>query len=176
VRAFRWVEKVHVFGYQWGAQAAALFAEAKPNKVARLALFGMRYQLFDKIAAPKDPARSNSATTAMLKPDDGDIDPAIAKKRAEVCALGDVTSPNGALKDLARASRSVPKRVTVPTLLINAERESDDDTVADRLAYFKGLGTPHKWFVLLPGLGKYALVERQHGRFEKALLDFLDAP
>jgi pimeloyl-ACP methyl ester carboxylesterase len=175
IRAYRWVEKIHVFGYQWGAQAAALFAEQKPNKVSRLALFGMRWQLYDKGSSPASPSRNNSAQQAMLKPDDGDLDQPMVKKRAEVCALHDVTSPNGALRDLGKPSPSQPKRLDVPTLLIQGERDGEDDVLNDRIAYFKAIPIRHKSFVIVPGVGKHAPIERSRARFVRALLDFLDA-
>jgi pimeloyl-ACP methyl ester carboxylesterase len=176
IRALRWTDKVAVFGYQWGAQVAALFAEAHANKVARLALFGMRYKLYDQTPVPKDPMRKNSFSSALLKPEDGDLDPAIVKKRAEACSLHDVSSPNGALKDLGKASGSNPKRLQAPVLLLQGEHDGDAEALSDRLDYFKALATKSKWFVVLAGLGRYAPLERGHQRFEKALLDFLDAP
>ncbi len=175
IRAYRWIERIHLFGYQWGAQSAALFAEQKPGKVARLALFGMRWQLYDKSAPPASPSRNNSAQAAMLKPDDGDLDPQMVRKRAEVCALNDVTSPNGALRDLGRASPSQPKRIDVPTLLIQGERDGDDETLGDRINYFKAIPVRHKSFVIVPGVGKHAPIERSRSRFVRALVDFLDA-
>ncbi len=176
IRALRWVDKVDVFGYQWGAQVAALFAEAHANKVARVALFGMRYKLYEPTNVPKEPSRKNSFSSALLKPEDGDLDPAVVKRRAEACSLHDVASPNGALKDLGKGSSANPKKLSMPVLLLQGERDTDGEVLSDRLDYFKALGTKAKWFVVLAGLGRYAPLERGHARFEKALLDFLDAP
>ncbi len=65
IRALRWVERVHLFGYQWGAQPAALFATQKPHKVGRLALLGMRYRLIDK-GASVPPGSAADARAAGL--------------------------------------------------------------------------------------------------------------
>jgi pimeloyl-ACP methyl ester carboxylesterase len=176
IRAFRWVDRVAVFGYQWGAQVAGLFANQKPKKVARLALFGMRYQLADKIAEPTTPMRSNTSNQAMLKPDDGDLDPEMVHKRAEVCTLADPRSPNGALKDLSHASSVDPRKLTMPLLILAAERDGDSQAMSDRLEFFKASPARGKWFVSLAGLGKHAPIERGRARFERALIDFLDAP
>lgn len=177
IRAFRWVEKVHVFGFQWGAQVAGLFAAQKPNKVGRLALFGMRYQQHDSgKQAPQYPSRKNSLSTASLKPDDGDLEPELARRRADVCARLDPDSPNGAVLDSQRASPVEPQDLTVPTLVLQGERDGGPDTMRDRLDFFSRLSPPHRAFVVLPELGKWALLERNRYRLTRALVDFFDMP
>ena len=124
IRAYRWVEKVHVFGYQWGAQSAALFASTKPNKVGKLILFGMRFNLVERKALPEGPFRLNGMSNAMMKPDDGDLDPEFVRKRASVCLAADPQSPNGALADLTRASPVDPTKIRNSTLSSWATRRS----------------------------------------------------
>lgn len=178
IRAFRWVEKVHVFGFQWGAQAAAMFAEQKPNKVGRLALFGMRYQQHDAgRQAPQYPSRKNSLATASLKPDDGDLEPELARRRADVCARLDPDSPNGAVIDLQKASTVDPGQLSIPTMLVQGERDGDHNTLRDRIDFFTRLQpSAQRSFVVLPELGKWATLERNRYRLTRALVDFFDAP
>jgi len=40
--------------------------------------------------------------------------------------------------------------------------------------FFHHIGAAAKFYAFLPGLGKYAPIERGHGRFDQALLSFLD--
>lgn len=177
IRAFRWVEKVHVFGFQWGAQVAGLFATQKPNKVGRLALFGMRYQQHDVGKQPPQyPSRKNGLAQASLKPDDGDLEPDLARRRADVCARLDPDSPNGAVLDSQKVSPVEPADLRVPTLLVQGDRDGGSEALRDRLDFFGRLTSPQRAFVVLEGVGKWALLERNRFRLTRALVDFFDAP
>lgn len=175
IRSFRWVEKVHLFGYQWGAQPVALYALAKPQKVARMALLGMRYKLVDPGAsAPGAPFRALGQQAALLKPDDGDLDPDFVRRRAQVCRAESQQAPNGALKDLTKPSPVDPKKLTVPVLFLQGEKDGTPEVTADRLKFFAEAASKDKWYVFLRGLGKFAPIERTHARFDQVLLGFLD--
>ena len=175
IRALRWVERVHLFGYQWGAQPAALYAMQKPQKVARLALLGMRYRLIEKTGAqPVSPIRTLGQQAALLKPEDGELDPEFVRRRAQVCRLEASQAPNGAVRDLYKASPVDPAKLRVPTLIIQGERDGNPDQFKDRVQFFGELASPAKWYTYLPGLGKYAPIERSHARFDQALLSFYD--
>lgn len=175
IRALRWVERVHLFGYQWGAQPAALYAMQKPQKVARLALLGMRYRLIEKTGAqPVSPIRTLGQQAALLKPEDGELDPEFVRRRAQVCRLEASQAPNGAVRDLYRASPVEPAKLKVPTLIIQGERDGNPEQFKDRVQFFGELSSPAKWYTYLPGLGKYAPIERTHARFDQALLSFYD--
>jgi pimeloyl-ACP methyl ester carboxylesterase len=176
IRAFRWVEKVHVLGYQWGAQPAGIFAMKKPNKVGRLILFGMRTQPDSRVTEPTAATRVNGMTNAMLKPEDGDLDPDFVRKRAQICLENDPKSPSGALRDLARASFVDPVKVKAPTLLLMGDKDTEAALMTDRVDFYKSLTTKSKWIVVVPGLGKYANFERNHAKFDAAILSFLDQP
>jgi pimeloyl-ACP methyl ester carboxylesterase len=176
IRAFRWVEKVHVFGYQWGAQPAGIFAMKHAKKVGKLVLFGMRHNTLERTGEPNGPFRLNGTQVAMLKPDEGDLDPEFVRRRAQVCMAEDPQSPNGALRDMARKSFVDPVKVAAPTLLVMGDRGETNEIVSDRLEFYKMLASHTKWFVTLSGLGKYAPVERGRARFESAVLSFLDQP
>jgi pimeloyl-ACP methyl ester carboxylesterase len=175
IRSFRWVERVHLFGYQWGAQPVALFATLKPQKVGRMALLGMRWKQVEYSGAPPaGPLRSLGQQAALLKPDDGDLDPDFVRRRAQVCRAESSQAPNGALRDLARPSSVDPAKLKAPTLFLQGERDGTAETIADRLAFFQAVASRDKWFVFLRGLGKYAPIERTHARFDQALIAFLD--
>ncbi|MSP63537.1 MAG: alpha/beta fold hydrolase [Myxococcales bacterium] len=176
IRAFRWVEKVHVFGYQWGAQAAGIFGMKKPNKIGKLVLFGMRHTTIERSGEPAGPFRLNGASNAMMKPDDGDLDPEFVRRRSQVCLAADPQSPNGALRDLARASFVDPLKLRAPTLMIMGDKDMEPAVLEDRIGFFKNLVAKNKWFIVVPGLGKFAPVERGRAKFEASLLAFLDLP
>lgn len=177
IRALRWIERVHVFGYQWGTQPAALFASIRPHKVARLALFGLRWRYVDKSALPPTVGqRTLGQQASLLKPEDGDLDPEFARRRAQVCRAESQAAPNGALRDLARPSAIDPAKIKAPTLIIQGERDGNAELFADRVQFFHELGTAAKWYAYLPALGKYAPIEIAHARFDQALLSFLSQP
>lgn len=173
IRALRWVDKVHILGYQWGAQVAGLYASSKPAKVGRLALFGLRYRTVDKRSLPETPLRNNSSQTATLKPEDGDFDPQFTSVRAAACLRWDPQSPNGAIRDLAQPSSVDPARIVVPTLLLMGERDNEPKLMNDRLDFFQLLAAPEKWMIVVPLVGKYGIIERDRARVEAALLQFL---
>jgi pimeloyl-ACP methyl ester carboxylesterase len=175
IRALRWIEKIHIMGYQWGAQPAGIFAMKHPNKVARLVLFGMRYATTESVGEPTAQFRSN-AGKATLKPEDGDLDPDFVRRRAALCMKYDPQSPNGALRDLARQSFVDPARLKVPTLMLQGARDAEPAVMQDRLDFFKALAAHTKSFEVLAGLGKYASIEKSHARFEAAMIAFLDQP
>ena len=175
IRALRWVERVHLFGYQWGAQPAALFASQKPHKVGRLAVLGMRYRLTDKAGnVPPGPLRTLGQQASLLKPEDGDLDPEFVRRRAQLCRGESASAPNGALLDLTKPSPVDPAKIKVPTLVLQGERDGSMEVVADRMQFFQQLRSPGKWFTFLPGVGKYAPIERTRSKFDQTLLSFLD--
>lgn len=177
IRSFRWVEKVHLFGYQWGAQPVALYASFKPHKVARVVLLGMRYKLVEFSGAPPTgPIRTLGQQAALLKPEDGDLDQEFVRRRAQVCRAESQQAPTGALKDLAKPSAVDPSRIKAPVLLIQGERDGSPDVYADRLAFYRELASREKWFLFLPGLGKFAPIEKGHARFDQMLTTFLNQP
>ncbi|MCS6911841.1 MAG: alpha/beta fold hydrolase [Myxococcales bacterium] len=174
IRSFRWVERVHLFGYQWGAQPVALYAMFKPQKVGKMVLLGMRWKQVEYSgAAPTVPVRTLGQQAALLKPEDGDLDSDFVRRRAQVCRAESAQAPNGALRDLSRPSLVDPTKIRVPVLLIQGERDGSAEALADRLAFFRELGSRDKWYVVLRGMGKYAPIEREHTRFDQALLSFL---
>ena len=176
IRALRWIERVHVFGYQWGGQAAGLFAIKHPKKVSKLVLFGMRYNIIEKKEQPQSQYRVNGNGNAMLKPEDGDLEVDFVRRRAQVCLLNDPKSPNGALIDLSQASPVDPSLVKNATMVMMGEKDGEPNVLQDRIDFFKLLGSHTKEFSILGGLGKYANFEKNRNRFEAALIGFLDQP
>jgi pimeloyl-ACP methyl ester carboxylesterase len=176
IRALRWTEKVHLFGYRWGAQVAGLYAVKNPKKVSKIVLYGLRLKKDPKVTVPPGPTRNNNMTNAALKPDDGDFDGELVKQRAEMCLEADPRSPTGPLRDLTKDNPIDPKQLQVPTLILNGEKDSDPAVFKARLEFFSNLGTASRAVMVLPGLGKYANFERNHARLEAAILGFLDVP
>ena len=174
IRALRWVEKIHVLGYQWGTQPAGLFAVKHANKVGKMVFFGLKTAA-EKLAQPQEQYSYNKGN-AMLKPEDGDLDQDFVRRRAQVCMEFDARSPNGARIDLAQPSAVDPSKLRNASLVLMGDKEADANLVQDRLEFYKNLASKTKWFVVLSGLGKYASFEKGRGKFESALLSFLDQP
>ncbi len=175
IRSFRWVDKVHLLGYQWGTHPVALFAGFKPQKVARMVLLGARWKHPEFAGpVPTTQMRNLGQQAALLKPDDGDLDPDFVRRRAQVCRGESAQAPSGALKDLAKPSNIDPSKIKAPTLILQGERDGSPETVADRLNLFHELSSKDKWYVFLAGMGKYASIERTHARFDQVLVQFLE--
>ena len=75
---------------------------------------------------------------------------------------------------LTKPSPVDPAKIKVPTLVLQGERDGSMEVVADRMQFFQQLGSPGKWFTFLPGVGKYAPIERTRSKFDQTLLSFLD--
>ena len=94
VRALRWVERISIFGYQWGSQPAALLP-AKPKQNRQLAL---RHALAPGRQRRRQPPRSPALSgqqAALLASEDGDLDRSLcAAAPRSVVAIG--YRPNGA--------------------------------------------------------------------------------
>lgn len=175
IRSFRWVEKVHLLGYQWGSQPVLLYATQKPQKINRLVLLGSRWKYVDgSVNAAPGPMRTLGQQASLLKPDDGDLDQEFVRRRAQVCRSESTQAPNGALRDLTKPSPIEPGKIKSPLLLIQGERDGSPEQISDRLNLLRELGSREKWFVSLKGMGKFALIERGHQRFDQALLSFLE--
>lgn len=177
IRSFRWVERVHLLGYQWGTHPVMLYAGFRPQKVARMALLGVRWKQVEFTGArPATAMRGLGQQAALLKPDDGDLDADFVRRRAQLCRAESAQAPNGALRDLSKPTGIDPAKLKAPTLFLQGERDGSPETLADRLNLFRELGGKERWFVVLPSMGKHAMIERGHARFDQALVGFLDQP
>ena len=78
-------------------------------------------------------------------------------------------------KALAEFDALDPKRVTVPTLLIQAQGDPHAATPA-QAALFAGLGTSDRTWITLPNCDHAALLETARPRFLRAIVDFVDRP
>ena len=68
-----------------------------------------------------------------------------------------------------------PIRIHLRGACINVrQRDGSPEQFKDRVQFFGELVSPAKWYTYLPGLGKYAPIERSHARFDQALVSFYD--
>ncbi len=171
----RGVERVHLVGWSWGSQVAGLYAEEHPGRVARLVLYGSRWQpLGFAPDAPAERFRSNERTGAFGDLVEGCYDPAMVEFYADAAIAADPESPNGALMDYFGGLPVLdPEEIKAPTMLVLGEHEARTK-MEDQMAFFSGLPNFDKRFVVLPGGGHAIHLERPRARWWAAVGEFLE--
>ncbi|MBX3706267.1 MAG: alpha/beta fold hydrolase [Pseudomonadales bacterium] len=167
-----WLERtggapVHLFGWSYGALVAQLVAQARPDLVAGLILFG--YPLRPGIDV--DPPNAADApprldTTAAAAAADFILPEAATAATVEsfVAAALAADPVRADWRDLAEWRLLDPALVTVPVLLLEAFHDplARDDQHA---ALFTALGTDDKAWVVIPGGAHAAFLEAPRGYF-----------
>lgn len=182
IAALEWVAQRHpdlpepyLFGYSRGAMVAQLAAQQRPGALSGLILFGYPLRQGSAVNPPgltASPARiANSAADAK-----SDFIVPGAARQATVDAFVE-----SALKhDPVRVDwRAYPEwlaldaaRVTVPTLLMDAEHDPlTDEQVLAR--FFAGLATADKAWVSIPGADHAAFLEEPRDYFRQVMAAFM---
>jgi len=196
IRALRGGEKIHLLGWSQGASLEApLFAIQHPDKVAKLVLVGVAYDLTEtmddrkKTAAEREiqKVRYNEPSLkgwAGLGTKEEFVIPACfdAYRKAHLASdpksgeLGGVVrSPAGRSVDqLLSKPHFDAAKITMPTLVIRG----DADTYAtrdDNQQLLNALGSTVKEFVEVPNAGHFLYFEKMNVHAFKAVRKFLDA-
>ncbi len=165
----------YLFGYSRGAMVAQLAAQQHPGRMSGLIVFGYPVRQDSAVNPPgltTEPARiANSAADAISD----FIAPGAARQETMDAFV------ESALKhDPVRVDwRAYPEwlaldaaRVTVPTLLIDAEHDPlTDPVILSR--FFAGLGTADKAWVSIPGADHAAFLEEPRDYFRRAMAAFM---
>ncbi|HEY5681198.1 MAG TPA: alpha/beta fold hydrolase [Pseudomonadales bacterium] len=165
----------YLFGYSRGAMVAQLAAQQQPGRISGLIVFGYPLRQDSAVNPPgltTEPARiANSAADAR-----SDFIAPGAARRETIDAFVE-----SALKhDPVRVDwRAYPEwlaldaaRVTVPTLLVDAEHDPlTDPKVLSR--FFAGLATADKAWVSIPGADHAAFLEEPRDYFRRAVAAFM---
>jgi pimeloyl-ACP methyl ester carboxylesterase len=197
ISVLRRVDKVHLLGWSTGADLEApLYAIRHPDKVARLVLFGVGYDVPEsmderrKRAAADEAAKvlysrpSSVARWAGLGTKEEFVVPGAFEAYRKAHLASDPKS--GELGGAVRwpAGRSVDpdlskpffdaSKITVPTLVIRG----DADTWATRennQRLMDALGSEAKEYVEIPNAGHVLHFEKTNMQFYQAVQDFLEA-
>lgn len=196
IRELRRVDKVHLLGWSSGADLEApLYAIRHPDKVARLVLFGVGYDVPEsmeerrKRAATDEAAKvlysrpSSVARWAGYGTKEDFVVPGAYEAHRKALLASDPKS--GELGGAVRwpAGRSVDpdlskpffdaSKISVPTLVIRG----DADTWATRESnrqLMDALGSKVKAYVEIPNAGHFLQFEKSNKQFYRAVEDFLE--
>jgi pimeloyl-ACP methyl ester carboxylesterase len=164
-----------LLGYSRGAQIALLVAQREPGRLGGLVLYGYPAPDTAVLAAVVDPrVPPREHTTAIAAAEDF-ISPAVTPPGVKETYVRMATTMDPVRVDWRLESQFAaidPARVRVPVLLIAGER----DPVANASnpgAFFSRLGSPDRWWVVLPGADHVAHLELQEA-FVNALVAFME--
>ncbi len=167
--------KPYLFGYSRGAMVSQLVAQQRPELMSGLIVFGYPLRQDSAVNPPgltAEPARiANSAADAR-----SDFIAPGAASQATVYAFVESALEH----DPVRADwRAYPEwlaldagRVTVPTLLLDAEHDPLTDS-RNLARFFDGLATADKAWVSIPGADHAAFLEEPRDYFARAMAAFM---
>lgn len=172
--AQRGVDRVSLLGWSWGAQIAGLYANQRPERVARLILFGFMHQrLFPSRPGPTEKYRTNSADGAKSDFIEGCYEQDVVDFYVAECLRVDPVSPNGVRVDFLQHLPLVdPKKLPMPTMLLYGEHEVRGARLQDGMQFIAELAHPARRLVVLPGGGHAHHLEKNRHRWWRAVLGF----
>jgi pimeloyl-ACP methyl ester carboxylesterase len=197
IAALRSVDKVHLLGWSSGADLEApLYAIRHPDKVAKLVLWGVAYDLAESMDERKKRADADEAAKVLYsRPSSvarwaagGTKEEFVVPGVFEVYRSAQLASDprSGELGGAVRwpAGRSVDpdlskpyfdaSKISVPTLVIRGEADTfTTREMNQRLS--DALGSPIKAYIEIPSAGHYMQFEKSNKVFYKAVQDFLEA-
>lgn len=174
-------DQVSLLGTSFGSIVATMVAEQSPMMVDKLVLTGFIYATLNPAIAKM---LTPEAMQAMATAPNGYM-PALPDllRACMPCAGPEIVDwnlatfsydvPNGPL--LSSAALPLvqdPARITAPTLVVNGAQEIFA-TEADSRAFLERVSSPVKEFHLLPEAGHVPFFERDYGRFQQLVADFL---
>lgn len=184
----RRVQSLHLLGFSWGTQSAGLFASSYPHWIRRLILLApisqespwlesLRPQLgtFEGERYRANTVEAVKARVLSSIPGQA-IDPQVLEYYAMLAVGRDPSSPNGCLVDILTRMPLVDYgKLGMPTLLVHGEYD-DVARQEDLTLRFREIPGSEKQYLVLPGLGHMALIEKNRHLLTHALLNFLEAP
>lgn len=174
IRGLRSVKKVHLVGWSWGSQVAALFAQEHPELTARIVLYGTRWQAYeDAPEAPTERFRTSTLEDAKSDFIEGCCDPALVQAYAEAALAADPASPNGVFRDyFVHLPIIDPKKLTTPVMVLAGEHEASF-SMDDIAPLFQAIAATDKQLAVIPGGGHAVHLEKGRHRWRSTVLSFL---
>lgn len=162
-------------GWSRGAAVAQLVAQATPERLSALVLFGFAEpepNYGDPVLPEKPQRLPNTESSARSD----FISPRVMPPAALQAFVAQAMAADPVLADLKGDDQFNvlrPARVTVPTLILFGERDPGV-LVSSASRFFAELGTPDKQLVSLPGADHAAQIEDTHDRWVSAVTSFVD--
>jgi pimeloyl-ACP methyl ester carboxylesterase len=180
-----WIARQHptlprpaLLGWSRGAAVAMLTAQAAPDRLSALVLFGFAFDPdldFVDVAVPDKPAMARN-TAASAASDF--ISPAVTPEAVVKAFVAQALRADPVLADLrndAEFNALDPTRVKTPTLLLYGERDPGV-LHEDAGKFFARLATPDRHQVVLAGADHAAQIEDTHAAWIAAVVNFLARP
>ena len=181
--ALRWITAKQPLGVRpvlldWsvGAMVAQLTAQLHPEQLSALILYGYPWNPGDVVDPDVD---STSRSPRQRNTRDGAasdfISPAVTSPKMVAAYVNAALKADPILAEWRfhdQFNALSPGRVTMPTLLLQGERDPEPRAALQRL--FTGLGTPDRRWVTLIGGDHAALLEDTRPAFVDAIVSFLE--
>ena len=182
-------EKLLVYGISSGALRAAMFAERRPDLVARVALDAFVWTGADSPTLEQRRKKLPAYKEALRRPIDrafvhsiftrdhpGTADDVVVNAFADAILSYDDSIPNGTYVDMCENLPLVdPHKVEVPTLIMRGEYDGIAD-ISDLLDFFSQLSNPDKAFAVMPGIAHASFQQKNFLLAFHILLGFFTQP
>jgi pimeloyl-ACP methyl ester carboxylesterase len=181
--------KVAFYGSSSGAIRAALYAEAKPDRVSRLILDAYVWTGWHAptlIARRRNIAKWRNNNTRPIdraffhtifnRDHPGTSEEGVADALAAAELADGNTVPNGTYLDMCSILPvNDPAKITCPTMILRGEHDGIA-TERDLLEFYERLGTNDRHFAVLPGMAHVSYLGLNRAIFHHAVHSFLTAP
>jgi pimeloyl-ACP methyl ester carboxylesterase len=171
----RGIRSFLTYGISSGALRAALFAQAHPERVARLALdafvwtgegsptLEQRRKKLPEFLKTKRRPIDRAFVRSIFERDHPDCaDAATVEAFADAILALDDSMPNGTYIDMCSRLPVVdPARITVPTLMMRGQFDGIAG-MGDLLAFFEHLPNPDKQFTVMSGISHASFQQKNH--------------
>src|SRR3954468_18157246 len=172
------IQRPVLLGWSYGSLVAQLTAQRRPELLSALILYGYPRDPA-KLVFPADPPEPVRAMNTREAAASDFISPQVAPKTMIDAYVAAALAADPVRVDWRNQQAEFqaldPSRVTVPTLLIQGERDPLAPSDA-QARLFVGLGTSDKQWVVLSGGDHAALIEDTHPAFIAAIVAFVSRP
>ena len=170
-----WESKPHLFGWSMGSSISHLMAQANPDLIGSLTLYGFWKNLDEPIPDNADPAEPLRLVNTAEAAASDFITPGSISQRAidvYVAAALEADPIKTDIRSLSDYNALDPSLLSMPTLVIAGEFDPIGPQEY-QAKLFTRIGTGHKQWVVVPGGDHAAHLEVPRDYFLKELIAFL---